>query len=41
MQRDSKQHTNKKTSGPTETWAAQDLYNRGVKALWMLPYHKI
>ncbi len=41
MQSDSKQRTKKETSGPTETWAAQDLYNWGVQAIWTSPYHKI
>ena len=41
MQGDSKQNTKKETSGPTETWAAQELYNWGVQAIWTSRYHKI
>ena len=40
MQWDSKQHTKKGISGPTETWAAQELHNWCVQAIWASLYHE-
>ena len=40
MQWDSKQHSKKQISGPTETWAAQELHNWGVHAIWASLYHE-